>query len=142
MDYLNKYLNNKYFIPAAAGVVLVIIVIIGTGVFLYQKNKTVPVANNPQAVQAEVQKMVSEVGKLIALPAGETPTVATVTDITKLKSQPFFQNAKNGDKVLIYANAKQAILYDPNLKKILNVAPLNIGTSSAQTASPSSLPKK
>lgn len=137
---MDKYLNNKYFIPAATGVA---VVIIGIGVFLFYKYKTVaPVANNPQAIQAEVSKMVSEVGKLIVLPSGETPTIATVTDITKLKSQPFFQNAKNGDKVLIYANAKEAILYDPVLKKVLNVAPLNIGTSSAQTASPSSLPKK
>lgn len=140
MDYFNKYLNNKYFIPAIVGVVVIIVAV---GVFLYQKNKAVtPTADNPQAVQAEVQKVVSEVGKLIELPIGETPTVATVTDITKLKSQPFFQNAKNGDKVLIYANAKKAILYDPSAKKVLNVTPINIGTPSAQTASPSALPNR
>ncbi len=58
-----------------------------------------------------------------------TPTVATVSDPAKLQGQTFFANAKVGDKVLIYTNAKMAYLYDPISNKLINVAPLNIGTS-------------
>jgi len=83
-----------------------------------------------------VKKLVLEVGKLIELPIGEDPTVATVTDITKLKDQPFFAKAKNGDKVLIYTNARKAILYDPQAKKVIDIAPINIGSPSAQTLGP------
>lgn len=83
-----------------------------------------------------------EVGKLIDLPTGEEPTLATVTGIEKLRSQPFFQRAKNGDKVLIYAQARKAYLYDPVAKKILDVAPINPGTPSASPASPSASPKQ
>jgi len=134
-----NYLNNKYLIPGAVAVVAVALVI---GGFFYFRSKNPPTpANSPQATQDEVKRIVSEVGKLIDLPTSETPTVATVTDITKLKDQPFFQKAKNGDKVLIYTNAKRAILYDPTLRKVLDIAPINLGTPSGQPASPSPSPK-
>ena len=131
MNYFINYLNSKYLIPVS---VVVIVLVLGAGGFLYFKSRSAPVPNNPQAAQAEVKKLVVEVSKLIDLPTGEDPTVATVTDISKLKDQPFFQKAKNGDKVLIYTNARKAILYDPNVKKVIDVAPINIGSNSAQQA--------
>ena len=83
---------------------------------------------NPQKItEEEVRQLVAKVGRLMILPEGETPTVATVADPEKLKDQPFFANAKVGDKVLIYTNSKRAILYDPSADKIVEVAPLNIG---------------
>jgi len=81
-------------------------------------------------------KIIAEVGKLIKLPEGETPTVATVTDREKLSGQPFFQNAKNGDVVIIYSNAKKAILYDPQAHKIIDVAPLSVTTPTPTPAGP------
>lgn len=123
----------------AIGVIL-ILVLTGIGLSLYQQFKLKAQQSDPtnsqKVDQEEVRKLVSEVGKLIDLPTGEDPTVATVTDVTKLQEQPFFAKAKNGDKVLIYSQAKKAILYDPKAKKILDISPINIGTSSAQTASP------
>lgn len=80
--------------------------------------------------QAEAQKLAMQVGKSMVLPTDEQPTVATVTDVEKLKEQPFFSKAKNGDKVLIYTQAKKAILFDPLANKIIEVAPINIGDSS------------
>lgn len=123
-------LNYKLAVPIA---VLVLAVIAGSGYYLYSQNQKPPV-QNPASTREETKGLVAEVGKLIDLPKDEDPTVATVTDISKLSDQPFFQKAKNGDKVLIYTNAKKAILYDPNAKKVLDVAPINIGTQSAQTA--------
>lgn len=125
--------------------IFVIIALVGLGVggyyyWQYQKAqkeiqtiKTDPTTVQ-KAAQEEVKRLIDEVGKLIALPSGEEPTVATITDIDKLKDQPFFQNAKNGDKVLIYTQAKKAILYNPAAKKIIDVAPVNIGSPSAQQA--------
>lgn len=89
-------------------------------------------SNLQQAASEEAKKLIADVGKLIELPSGEDPTVATVTDVEKLKDQDFFKSAKNGDKVLIYTNSKKAILYDPKANKVVNVAPVNIGTPSAQ----------
>lgn len=125
--------------------VLIVLTIIGAGAggyFYYQYQKTnkelQTIKTDPSTVQkaaeAEVKKLIAEVGKLIQLPEGEDPTVASITDIDKLKDQAFFAKAKNGDKVIIYTNAKKAILYDPNAHKIIDVAPINIGTPSAQAS--------
>lgn len=82
---------------------------------------------NPQAMAAdEINQLVAKVGNLVALPT-ETPTVATVTDITKLKDQPFFVKAANGDKVLIYTQAKKAYLYRPSINKVIDVATILLG---------------
>lgn len=124
---------SKQVIAVAVGC-LVLVVLVGGGFFYFRAQQAKTPQNQEKAAQDQVKKVVAEVGKLMNLPTGEDPTVATVTDITKLKDQPFFQKAKNGDQVLIYANAKKAILYDPNTKKIVDVAPINIGSSSAQVA--------
>lgn len=139
MNFNLQNLNQKMVIYIVSAVAVVVILI--GGYFLYQKLNKPAVPQTAQAQQEEVKRLVSEVGKLIELPAGETPTVATVTDVSKLKDQPFFAHAKNGDKVLIFANARKAILYDPNAKKVIDVAPINVGTSSAQVATPSATPK-
>lgn len=76
--------------------------------------------------EEEIAALVEKVSQLIVLP-DEIPTVATVADPEALTSQPFFDNSKPGDQVLIYAGAKKAILYSPEFNKILNVAPINIG---------------
>lgn len=83
-------------------------------------------AQSDERVQEEIDDLVAEVGKLIVLPEGEDPTIATVTDPEKLRDQVFFANAKEGDKVLIYTKAQKAYLYDPNIHKLLEVAPLTI----------------
>ena len=64
----------------------------------------------------------------------EKPTVATITDIEKVKDQPFFKNAKNGDRVLIFTNAKKAILYRPTEKRIIEVGAVNINQASPTPA--------
>jgi hypothetical protein len=84
--------------------------------------------------QAEVDRLVAQVSKLIVLPEDEKPTVATVTDVEKLKDQPFFARAENGNKVLIYTQAKKAILFDPIENKLIEVAPINIGDGQTRTA--------
>lgn len=128
MNFLNSYLKNKYII--LAGILTGVIVIAGVGGYLFYYSSKNSAAKPPQEA---AEMVVAEVGKLIDLPTGEEPAVATVTDITKLASQPFFQKAKNGDKVLIYANSKKAILYDPIAKKVIDIAPIN-SSPSAQVA--------
>lgn len=96
--------------------------------FFYQKYETLH--KNPQAEASQSEKqLVNQVGKLMTLPSGETPTIATVQDITKLKDQPFFKNAKNDDKLLIYTSSKQAIIYRSSTNKIINVGPIAITES-------------
>jgi hypothetical protein len=86
------------------------------------------------AAQAEVDATVAKVGVLIALPTDEKPTVATVTDASKVKDQQFFRNAKNNDIVLIYTKAQKAILYDPKENKIIEVGAVNINNQPVQSS--------
>lgn len=124
--------KQKFFKVVVPLVALVAIVLAG---YFYSQVKALK--DNPQAVaQQEVAQLVAKVGKLVVLPTDESPTVATVTDPEALRDQPFFANAQTGDKVLIYAQARKAILYSVTLNKIIDVAPLNIG--SGQTTTPSS----
>lgn len=90
-------------------------------------------AKDPQAAaRAAVSQTVGQVSKLVDLPTNETPTLATVTDASKLKNQTFFAKTENGDKVLIYTQAKLAVLYRPSIDKVINIAPLNIGSGTAE----------
>lgn len=105
--------------------VLVSLISIGTTVYFYSQM----VASRSGAVKKsspeELQRLVDKVSQIILLPADEVPTVATVNDLALLKGQPFFTNAKVGDRVLIYPKAKKAILYNPDSNKIIEVAPVS-----------------
>lgn len=114
------------------GIVLFVASLAGNG---YLGWHTYTLSQDPQRqAQQEMSDLVSEVGKLMSLPEGENPTIATVTDPSKLAGQAFFAQAQSGDKVLLYTNAKKAILYSPSEHKILEVAPINIGN--ADTSAP------
>ncbi len=86
--------------------------------------------------EEDVVRTVAAVSKLMVLPTDEKPTVATVSDVTKLSEQPFFKNAANGDKVLIFNQKKQAILWRPDNNLIIEVAPINITESSPSAENP------
>ena len=95
----------------------------------YQDIKSDPAG----ATAAQTSSLVAKVGKHMALPDNETPTVATVSDKDKLSNQPFFEKAKNGDKLLIYTNSKQAIIYRDATDKIINVGPIAITDTAGTT---------
>lgn len=109
----------------------------GASYYMYQNSQQelAKIKSDPRSVaQEEAKALIAKIGGLIALPAGEDPTVATITDKEKLKDQPFFVKAENGDKVLIYTSAKKAYLYRESINKVIDVAPINIGTNSNQVA--------
>lgn len=82
-----------------------------------------------QLAKEEVQGLVGKMSKLVVLPEGEEPTLATVADKEKLKSQPAFAKAENGDKILIYVGARKAYIYSPSKNKIVDVVAVNIESS-------------
>lgn len=110
--------------------VLSLLVAVGAAAYFYRELSDIK--KNPNKVaEDETKALIDKVGKLIVLPVNEQPTVATVTDLSKLKDQPFFAQAKEGYKVLIFTNAKKAILYNPVENQIVEVAPVNIGDTAA-----------
>jgi hypothetical protein len=64
--------------------------------------------------------VISRVSTLLVLPPGE-PKIIPVADVETLKkTQPFFDHAENGDKILVYPT--KVILYSTLLDKIVEVA--------------------
>ena len=135
---VTKVFHSKKVLMAVIVVVIVLLALGGGLLYMVHTNNNLKKQNaslsNPQAAaQATNQTLITQVGKLIVLPTGETPTIATVVDASKLQSQAFFAKAQNGDKVLLYSVAKEAILYRPSSNKIVEVAPINIGSSTSST---------
>lgn len=107
---------------------LLVILAIGgmiTGITYFRKYQALK-ANPTIEAQKETEALVVTVSKLMELPTDEIPTVATIADKEKLKDQPFFTKAENGDKLLAFSKASLAILYRPSVNKIINVAPIFI----------------
>lgn len=115
--------KTSLILMISLGVMFVISIALA-GFFFTQYQK---VKNNPEVVtKQETEALVEKISKLIDVPNDETPTVATVTDVEKLKDQPFFANAQNDDKILIYTKAKKAIIYRPKEDRLINVGPIAI----------------
>lgn len=109
-------------------IVLAICIGAGIGVYSYMTNESSapsPSTETPaMTTEKQTLSIIERVEKHIVLPEGEEPTIATVSDPSKLAEQRFFANAKVGDVVLIYAQARKAYLYDPSIDKLLEVAPI------------------
>lgn len=90
------------------------------------------------------QDLLARVGARYDIPPNETPTIATVSDKTKLQNQAFFAKAENGDKVLVFSIAKKGILYRPSIDKIIEVAPLSFEQNVPSVApnTPTAQPEK
>ncbi len=138
-----KNLRLTFFLKSPLGILSIVVVVLIAaipGYYFYQKYKDTQrlLQNSSSTAQVQVKLLVDKVGQLILLP-NETPTVATVSDISKLKNQEFFKNAQNGDKVLVFTQAKQAILYRPTINKIIQVGPIlsNPNQTSGAVVTPS-----
>ncbi len=86
-----------------------------------------------------IDEVIEQVRKHIILPQTETPTLATIEDAAALaKEQPFFTDAKNGDKILIYSD--RAFIYSPERDLLVNVGPVYFqnqeGAAAGETTPP------
>lgn len=122
--------SNKKLWYFAGVIALVIIILLGWNISTQLKLQQVQTQlekqkSDPQAeAKKQSQDLLGKVGQLIALPTDEEPTIATVSDLSKLENKPFFKNAQLGDKVIIYSKSRKAILYRPTDNKIIELAPL------------------
>lgn len=115
--------SGKKVLPV---LIVLIIVVSVFAVFFYNEAETLK--QNPNALnERKIALLVKKVEKIIALPEGELPTVATVADTKPLAGNLFFAKAKVGDQILMYTSARKAFLYDPKANIIVEVASINIG---------------
>ena len=108
--------------------ILILVLIFLAGIaayFFWYKAPGASVSTNGTTAeqQAEIKSLVEKVSKLMLLP-NEEPSLALVSDPSKLVGQPFFKNSEKGDAVLIFVKAQKAVLYSPAKNKIVEVSQL------------------
>ncbi len=137
---VNNYMKNTLIIKnilagiarLVAGRIKIILLLIFIGALVWfafdyvDAKRQVALLSNPQAqqeaYQKEIEGVMERVSKLIILPAG-IPRLATIKDAKALAAQqPFFKNAENGDKILIYKD--RAIIFNPTKNILVNVGPV------------------
>lgn len=64
----------------------------------------------------------------LLLPEGEDPALVSVVDASKLTSVYLKENAKTGDKVLLYQKKRKIIIYRPSIDRIVDVGVLELDT--------------
>lgn len=121
-----------YFLRRYFRLIFIVVVLALLGLVFWVGRVSV-YQSHPELTQTEqANDILVKVGKLIQLPAGETPTMATINDAASAKAaQPFLVNAQNGDVLIVYSGAAQAILYRPSTDKLIAVGPVD--TSGAAT---------
>lgn len=116
--------SRKKTLWTVAGGMTVLVFAIAAAFFFKQYQE---VKNNPEAVnKATSQRIVEKVQGLFYLPP-EEPTVAQIEDKSKLEKQSFFDSAQNGDYLLVYSEAKLALIYREKDNKLVNVGPVSAG---------------
>lgn len=124
-------------------VILALLSAVGTAGFFYFKAMDAQGKLEKSSLGAstieENQALIEKVGKVAELPTGEMPQIATVSDVSELSDQPFFNRAKNGDKLLIYTNSGKAFLYRPDTNKIVEIGPIVKTDQTAQASESATL---
>lgn len=117
-------------------ITVIIVIAIAPSAFFYKKySDAQKILKDPtELIKLENKALIAKVGKIIDLPEGEEPEVRTIVNKADLSGQPFFAKAENGDKILVYSQAKKAYIYRPSLNKIINVAPVNLAIASPAPA--------
>lgn len=87
------------------------------------------------AGESEEKKVAAQVAKHVLLPTDETPALATVTDPSKLANNHFLSQAHKGDRILIYAKWKQAVIYRPASDRIVDIGPVDVAAPGGDTSS-------
>ena len=131
-----KISKSKIILISLAVLAVFILAVVPSYYFYHKSQQAEARLNDPNTVSKEViDLVVKKVSHHILLPSSEQPTLATVSDASKVKGQPFFQNAQNGDKVLVFTQARKAYLYRPGTDLVIEVAPLNVDNSPAAKVS-------
>ncbi|MEI7632376.1 MAG: hypothetical protein WCJ60_03570 [bacterium] len=113
----HKKSSKSKFVKKIILALVLIIIALSMYLIFVNKNKKISTDTNLD--------IKSQISKHFVLPVDEEPAIATVTDKNKI-STPFFKQAENGDKIIIYQNAKRVILYRPSIDRIIDVGPVSI----------------
>lgn len=122
-----KKQTSSTMIPLIAAGVLVVLVALG-----FILGGSADVAKDGKIDDTEAAQILTEMQTLIQLPQ-EKPVMALVTNAdTLIKEQTFYQGVSNGDVLVIFPQARKAVLYSLKKKMLINVGPVNLGETAKE----------
>lgn len=91
------------------------------------------VADPQQQYEQEALEAYESLSRIMLLPQ-EEPTIATVVNVDRLKQENplFYKDAENGDRLFLFVQNRQAILFRPQANKIINITSLDVGDLSVR----------
>lgn len=105
-------------------VAIALVVLAVTAVWYFMRAAQTPEEKAAQELAAAIVA----VEKLMILPEGDEPVLATITDAAALiAQQPFFAGSINGDQLLLYPKNSKAIIYSPSRSVVVNAGPIETG---------------
>jgi len=107
-------------------IALVVFVIVAMAAIFFVGQFFATQSNSKTADDATRERIISKVENLYMLPEG-TPTIALVQNKDQLSGQTFYDKVENGDYLVIYDQAKLALVYREAINKLVNVAPIALG---------------
>jgi len=125
MKDTKKKSSNKLQIILGVLLLIALIGLAGVSYNYYKATKQIDVLTKAQneMSQEEIDELLAQVSAHILLPTDETPAIATIFDAAALaETQSFFEQAVDGDKVIIYSD--KAIIFRPKEGLIINVGPV------------------
>lgn len=96
------------------------------GIVYYQKYNQLNNLSPSEFEQRENDRVIGRIASLYTLPKDEKPEIAVVKDKEALRQNPFFEQAENNDYVVVFREAKVALLYRPSENRLVKVGPLNL----------------
>jgi hypothetical protein len=145
----NRIMTTKQKAVTVTFSLFSILLLAAIGFLLYkisQMDKELALARQSPGTYTDMQNktVIEKLGQIVILPTDEEPSIATILDKEKLKDNPFFVKAKNGDKIIAYENNRLIYLYRPEINKLVGLLPFIIGDSSQSAeikkATPSAKP--
>lgn len=108
--------------------ILIIIIILLVGVITlltWQLSaERTPLPENVSEENEIAEQVVTQLASRMRLPQNEQPVVALINEAERLSTeQDFFYGARNGDYLIVYAQAKKAIVYRFDEDFIVNAGP-------------------
>ncbi|MEZ4156554.1 MAG: hypothetical protein R3B52_01060 [Candidatus Paceibacterota bacterium] len=122
--------------------ILIALIVVGalgygymTGMFDSAMSKPLNISLDEELSEEQVAEVIERVRDHITLPEGEDPLVATIINVEELRAeQAFYQNAENGDILLLFGQAGKAIIYSPSKDRLINVGPIQFDNTAPQEA--------
>jgi hypothetical protein len=129
-------LSKKHFVIGGITLAVILLISISVYFFLQYQHSQALLKNPAEAAKSENKDIAKKIALLVDVPSDEEPTVAVVSDVEKLRNQPFFAKAENNDRVIFYPSTKRAILYRPNTGKIIEMSPVNVDQQAKTDTAP------